>query len=379
MRTALILAALAALLPAQSLVIPAGKSLDTTEANSNLLTPGNPSVARLQMFYANSVLGGAARSVGGIRLRPDGASSSYRPWGPVAAKNVEVFAGNHPGPANMDRFSHAANQPLDYTKVLLATTVNFPGPLPLPAATPEPFMVDIKLDKPFAFTNKAGLLIEMTRDDLEYKYYRYYFDAFNDSANNQTPEGAVAAVGKGCPTDFLVSGHRVIVSGTTKVGTAAPYPGATFITQGEAQKAQIPLIGILGISDAAYLGLPLPLDLKPFGAPECALYNDWALTQVGVSGASAAGEFLFRWGKVPHDPLFAGLVLFHQAVGVDLGFNALNLRVSQGLKLTLGKGFKPALETGAVYGNGFSSFPNYALTEDEPQYWASKAIVLELY
>jgi len=369
--------ALAAIVPAQTLVIPAGKSLATSEGNSNSLTPGNPSVARVQFVYAKSVMGGSIRPIVGMRWRPDGLYSSYRPWPAFTALNFSVWVGPHPGPLEMDRHSHAGNRGPAHTLVVNPRKLAYPA-TPKPATAPDKFTMDIKFDKPFVYPNQSGLVVEMARDDGAYKYYRWYMDAHNDGANARAPQGRSTVYGNGCPTTFTVTCHRVAVSGNTK-NPEAPFPGQTFFTQGSCGQPAIPVVGLLGASDKTYAGLPLPFSLTPLGAPGCNLYTDILLVTSCMSGTGATGDYKLGWGRIPFDQVLAGLDLYHQVAGISSSYNSLGAGFSNGLKVTLGPGYSPGLEVGCVYGNYYSAFPAYSLSDDVPQFWKPKAAVLEIY
>lgn len=377
---ALLLAA--SILPAQTpgFVIPDGKNLASAPGNSNHLVPFNPTTVQLQCLYSKSVMGTKGVVINGVRFRPDEMPSTYFPYASQLVRNFNLYLGNHPGAAHMDRYSHKGNYPKDRTQVVAALDFNLPG-VPGPTSPqPQAFMVDLPLSRPFLYTNVEGFYLEIVRNYYENVYRRWYIDCEEDKASGaQNPAGSQLDFGTGCPRDFLVSTGKVM-QGDGKFLPEAPYPGQTFFTEGASGLGAAPLIGVIGLSDKSWGGIPLPLDLGPLGAPRCNVYCGWNLTRIGLTGPAPEGTFKLVWGKIPYDPAFRGVDLFHQALVVDPAFNALGLTFSQGVKLTLGPGFPAALETGCVYGNCWGSFQAYdPVNDDLPQFWKPRAAVVELY
>ena len=360
-----------------NLVIPSGKGLAAREGNSNHLVPFNPSVAHIQFFYKKSVMGGSPRLIKGFRLRPDGTYTKYRPWKAQTVKNFEVWMGNHPGPYAMDRFSHSGNHPKDRTRVIKPRTISLPA-VPFPSKAPDKFLVDLKLDTPFLYRNTQGFYLEIIRDYYDGVYRRWYIDCERDNAHTGDPKGSFKDIGSGCPANFDAFLGRVM-QGNGGFLPEPPYPGQTFFTEGTARGKNLPVIGTIGISDKSFGGVPLPFNLGPLGGAGCFLYNNWLLTKVGVTGNTPDGGYRLAWGKIPYDPVFKNALLFHQAVALDRTFNALGLRVSQGIRFRMGPGFDPGLETSCLYGNVWGSFQNYRPTEDLPQFWKKRAAVVRLY
>ena len=93
-----------------------------------------------------------------------------------------------------------------------------------------------------------------------------------------------------------------------------------------------PAFFALGVSDKKFLGLTLPYNLTPIGAPLCFVYCSYdVVISKTTTGSGTAGQTI----AVPNNPLLAGQSLFHQWIVRD-PFNKLQLVFSNGGKSTVG-------------------------------------------
>ncbi len=89
-----------------------------------------------------------------------------------------------------------------------------------------------------------------------------------------------------------------------------------------------PAFLFLGRSDRKWGQVALPLDLGFLGAPKCKLLTEILLIRPFFYGSCTL--------KVPEDPLFLGIPLYHQALVQEKKANPAGLILSNGLKITLG-------------------------------------------
>ncbi|MCB9882565.1 MAG: VCBS repeat-containing protein [Planctomycetes bacterium] len=89
----------------------------------------------------------------------------------------------------------------------------------------------------------------------------------------------------------------------------------------------------IGLSNTSWLGIPLPLDHTPFGAPGCYSYIDRILYVAGLASQTGGASFPTTW---PNDPAIAGVVLYFQALCLDAGANALGMTSTNGVGIEIG-------------------------------------------
>jgi serine protease AprX len=95
----------------------------------------------------------------------------------------------------------------------------------------------------------------------------------------------------------------------------------------------VPALFVQGLSRTSFYGLPLPLDLAPWGAPSCFLYTDW-FAQLPVF-IDRAGQ---SWVDMTFPPSasLSGTVFHTQLLVPDAGANAFGLVVSGGGRVVVG-------------------------------------------
>lgn len=89
-----------------------------------------------------------------------------------------------------------------------------------------------------------------------------------------------------------------------------------------------PAVLQLGISSSLWSGLPLPLDLTPFGAPGCSLLTGPALTVVTVVDAAGKAQINL---PIPASPELLGAQFYVQWLVPAPGVNPLGLLLSDGV------------------------------------------------
>jgi hypothetical protein len=88
-----------------------------------------------------------------------------------------------------------------------------------------------------------------------------------------------------------------------------------------------------GSSNTSWLGIPLPLDLTPAGAPGCMLLASGTLFTTVVANGNGAGTQPLG---LPNDPSLCGARLYQQWMVLDPGANMLGFAASNGGVATLG-------------------------------------------
>lgn len=141
----------------------------------------------------------------------------------------------------------------------------------------------------------------------------YWHDVGDASAATVLPFGAGCAGSAGVPVLHCEEPFRL---GTIHAAHLARVPAnGTFI-------------GLLGSEAGQWRGLPLPIDLGPFGAPQCQLQTEVAANEI------LGGE---AWPvSVPASAYLLGLRFRLQALVLDAAANALGLTATNGLQVEIG-------------------------------------------
>ena len=133
-----------------------------------------------------------------------------------------------------------------------------------------------------------------------------------------TPFGVGCAAGAGLPS--LVALNRPWLGDTLVMDAVNLPPTTTFV------------ILVAGLSDAVWVGLPLPIPLAAMGAPGCEQFVSIDATAVMLlMGASARSSL-----AIPNITALLGFELFEQALVADPTANAAGFLVTNALRITLG-------------------------------------------
>lgn len=112
-----------------------------------------------------------------------------------------------------------------------------------------------------------------------------------------------------------------------------PELGGTLVMQVHGAPALVPGVFWVGLSDVLWRGLPLPVDLGPFGAPGCPVVASWDLPLVMLTSSVGSMQAALM---VPTDPGLVGLSLYLQAAILDVPANAFGVTVSNGVRIVVG-------------------------------------------
>jgi hypothetical protein len=127
--------------------------------------------------------------------------------------------------------------------------------------------------------------------------------------SNWTTSGVGCSQFAPCPPVIGHSGHAQI--GTTNFTLTVSGTGPS-----------LPAIFAFGLSDTMYLGLPLPLDLTPFGYAGCSLYQ--SLQGQSLKITDAAGS-VAQAIPVPPDPLLVAVKVHLQWLVIDVFSGGISL------------------------------------------------------
>ncbi len=343
-RTLLAFAFLAGAAAAQSTAtVPPGMA--SKEGLGFFYRIGQYTLARQQVVYSSKIMPKAPITIKSFKIRRDAKMSSTY----VAHKtNLEIYMSNNPTePGPGYSFGWATNRGPDFMKVMNKKTVDWPA-LPKPTTPPAPFSVKFVLDKPFTYKGKAFLLefVSTTIPSYPKNYYTWYADADSTYVAGYYPAGGTASpFGTGCPASFKASGVKTYIGGGWRAW------GDSGVS-----KAKRPALNIVGVSDKSWGSQTLPFDLGPMGAPGCKLYTDLVTAFSGFTDpASAKGYVDFRKPLIPYDKNLVGATIFEQLAVLDPSYNALGVRMSSGLKETLGTGFRQPMKGLTVFNYHYSS------------------------
>lgn len=217
---------------------------------------------------------------------------------------------------------------------------------PAPGTSLPPFNVVIPFTKDHVWQG-GPLAIEFLFTPAS-GFPQWRVDAFASGARN----GTFRSAGRGC----------VGSNGFTPMHYPWPettMPGALLTTQVEGlQSGQSFGIHMLGVQNATWNGLPLPVDLSLFGGPAgCSLRLDPVLLLVAVAtNPSALYQRVTSYLPLPASPLAVGFLLHSQWLLLDSGVSAsLQAVVSDAQAITLGQVLPPpaphAARTIWRYGN----------------------------
>ena len=135
------------------------------------------------------------------------------------------------------------------------------------------------------------------------------------NAANVTPAG-VGCAGSG--------GYKPLLG-----AAAAATLGQNFNTETYNVPVSTFVIGVLGLSNVSFNGIPLPLDLGIAGAPGCMLRTDLSLTQgVLTSGSGVGGGSAVVTWPIPNDPSLRGATVYFQSLVLDTPANSLGITTS---------------------------------------------------
>lgn len=310
---------LGSLLPAQSVTRTIPAFAEQAEGNSSTDVFNSGMLGRVQQIVAASAVASAQGQITEIRLRPDYWAF---PLNQAQIPHLQVTVGmTVVTPAGMSQ-DFAANR-------LGPRTVVHSGPYQMPDALknlsqPRKFDHCWKFSQPVVFIPQVGNLL------VEWEWTGWTgnvqdrFDLHNSSSGSSTPVGSFGG--------FSSPGTPQMVVDTTKLR-----PGGKLDVQALGLAQAYPALACFGFSDTRWGSLPLPMSLRPLGAPNEVLWNS---VDFVLPCSSSGGPGLYRSSvqfPIPNSPQLDLLRFFVQFAFVDLPANAAGLVLSPSCKLELPK------------------------------------------
>lgn len=303
-------------------IVPNG--LAAVEGPGASEAPGDWYPLHMQSIYNRSVIA-ASGVIGRIDWRRDGSNVAFVAhskqvtlWLSSQGVDLPEFTSSH--------FSY--NRGTDHQQVF-SGMVNYPAEPPV-TTPPAAFTLQLPVSPTFALQAGNNLLVELVVQGTTFMQAGWKGDS--TAGVVVTPDGFVLSAGNnGCPLTFV----------DTLVGNI-PWPGAPLVVSSPSGATAVqPGVSVIGVN------FPAPIDLTPIGAPGCALNQNPALMLPVTSNAS--GAVTSDWGKLPKDAILRGRFFNVQTFVVDFTFNALGIRASDGIQVTLGNGFPPGLDAHSWY------------------------------
>lgn len=160
--------------------------------------------------------------------------------------------------------------------------------------------------------------------DAELELVWFYVRAALATWNNYVPGQITSLPGAGCVGSNGTPMH-------TAVGT--PDAGETvYYRVGNVPPSTL-AVALYGLGDAQWLGIPLPVDFAPLGAPGCLLRVDYVQwdARVATTIGTATSTFVF-----PPVPAYIGQSLYTQYLVLDPAANTFGWTFSNALRSTMG-------------------------------------------
>lgn len=309
---------LASTIAAQN-VIPS--SATVFDANSQSLLPFvYVNGTRVQMVYRSDQVCNVSASLQGIALRRDMQDNRDYAAQSVGPCDLYVgYCGNAPGTLSTTFASNVAGTP---TQVLSGVTLNLPAQPP--AQVFAPFNLTIPFPTPFAYLRANGhLLLDYQVPGRATRKLLYPLDgAFTGSEGNIIQVGDLPTMSTGEMLNFYGNASLCVPGGQLELSSTGLRQNYTALL-------------MIGTSSDNFLGLWLPFDMTPLGAPGSVLYTnvDAVLPfPITSSGTTYRGNATL---PVPSVQYLAGKNLFAQTAFVDIS-NALGVVLSPMVAVTIG-------------------------------------------
>lgn len=322
---ALVLFAVAAVVPAQSpLVLPASHA--GSEGSSSTNVPfGRSTPTRVQSVYDPMLFAGPV-TITAMAFRADGGTA-------LAGKAVdcEIRMSTMPGQLLALQADFANNRGADEVVVLTRQLLSLPAQSA--AATPSPFLPPIALSTPFAYDPHLGsLCVEVVVFGQPPGVYSLDLTYACDSP--MVPIGPA-----GCPQPGATPLR--VESSTTQVMWGRPWVARVLDA---APGALVTLV--LGSRETGpWQGFVLPQDLGVLGAPSCYLSIDIGGALFGSAAGDGSAAFPF---VIPNTTSALGSWILFQGGALNAGANALGIVTSQAQKVQV-CGWEPV---GRVWSSG---------------------------
>ena len=254
---------------------------------------------------------------------------------PAMTVDLELGMGHSVRQAANSSYYYAENHDIDFRTVVRRQVFNFPSVRGQPQA-PYPFSYRLPFDVPFTLQANRWALWDMKMQSVSPTcLWRYSPEA----AGFPFQPNPVILMGAKCPA---LPGDNELHVGPPFVGARTP---AQFVGEWSMLNDHIPVM-FIGTRTDHWLGLPLPLDLTPFGAPGCFVHIslDYALPQP----LTLRGFYTHFQIEIPNDTRFLGGILYFQAARFRSVTNQLGLVTSEAWQTQIGP--RPLSEGAILFG-----------------------------
>jgi hypothetical protein len=286
---------------------------------------GRSTSMRAQLAYDASLFPGALTfDALGVRLEGGQTAAGKR-------IELEIRASTLPWRITAVQSAFDVNRGSDETVVLSRTLVDLP---PSSAGqTPNPFHAEFAFERPFRHDPARGGLL------LDLLVFGQPPGAFTLDSTYTCQSARVDFGAPGCSPH---GGGRALAAevSTQQVMWGRPLTLRVF----DGPPLVLTLLSLGTIEAGSWFGLPIPLDLSPFGAPGCTLSIDMAQVLAQRADVAGAAEYTL---VVPSEPGLTGQWLRYQGFAVDPSLNALGAISSRAGKVQV-CGWEPVAR---VYGS----------------------------
>lgn len=333
--------------------VPAAQRSTFGNANNNIPFSWRPT--RYQQVFLGSELP-RVRLIRGLGLRQDNGFRGYRGREIDLEIKIGYTTFDHQTVTNTFASNfNATPAPITVFPRAKFKLPDMPGTLP---TDPNVFFIQIPFSRTFTWvgTNR-NLLIEVVvyGNNNGNNLFTFPLDAARATTTTRVyasgnPTASTGTIGRGyglvmCFLDKLsvTASYTLYGAGCKGTGpgngvpamtaTGRPVINQAFNVDLAQARANAAALLVLGVSDKMWGAFTLPLDLTPFGAPNCNLLASFDL--FGAVAVSASGTATTRF-PIPNDATLSGSIFFNQYLVLDAPANALKVVVSNGGKATLG-------------------------------------------
>ncbi len=329
---------------AQAFVVPAGRGvasdLTNREGNYSFHLPARFAPSRLLVVYRGRdlAIGPKGYRIGEIAFRRDGLKkTTYKQhkWQLRVTMSSDGVA--MPGNIGDDSFDAAHGK--DRSVVVNNQLVDWPSDV-RPVNPPAAFIVRVKLDKPFVLAKGKNLCVDFESKSSSGKRETAYWYTDAERFFLSSFRGRSRFLGRGCPFGFQTRATVPPLDGESSIETVSLTRVAT---------RSVALLAI-GATNKSWGGKTLPLLLD--GAPGCKIYTQpLAVVPALTVPGDARGLVRFRGAPLPRLAALEGLKFYEQVFVYDRTVNALGMRSSNYLAITLGQRSEP-LAARLIYHSG---------------------------
>ena len=295
-------------LDAQGLVLPPSHAAVEGTGSTNVPF-GRFGPMRAQMAYDGALFSRPV-VIRALGLRPDGGAAAVG-----KSVELEIRLSTMPWGVASARSTFAVNRGPDELVVFGAKKVQLPS-VTAPSA-PSQFALQLPLDRSFSYDPANGpLLVEAIV--LDQPPGAYSLDATYLCSSPFVEFGPAGCGVGGRVLEVTVPTAQVLWGSSLHVEIrGAPPGGVTGLAFGT-------------IESGAWNGVPIPLDLSPFGAPQCHISTDLLVILPGNADGSGVESYPL---SVPAVPALQNEWLRFQGLALDSAANSLGVVLSQGGKV----------------------------------------------